>query len=57
MICNDCKNSHHSKCKGGTHCFCQHKTGEHLIARGHEKSEVSSAPGDGHTVSKDGSPS
>ena len=56
MICNDCKNSHHSKCKGDTHCYCQHKTGDNLIARGHEKSEVSSTPGDGHAVSKDGSP-
>lgn len=57
MICNDCRNKHHDKCKGETHCYCQHKTGDNLIARGYEKEQVSSVAGDGRTDSKDGSPS
>lgn len=27
MICNDCKNKKHDKCKGGTWCDCQHVEG------------------------------
>lgn len=57
MICNDCRNKHHDRCKGETHCYCQHKTGDNLIARGYEKEQVSSTAGDGRTDSKDGSPS
>lgn len=25
MICQDCKNQQHKKCRGGTWCDCQHR--------------------------------
>lgn len=31
MICTDCKNQQHSKCKGGTWCDCQHKDKNHKV--------------------------
>ena len=43
----------HSLCVG---CECQHKVGN-VLARGYEKSEVSSVAGNGDADSKDGSPS
>ena len=30
MICQECKDTKHNECKGGTHCPCQHRKTKRL---------------------------